>query len=78
MGEATFLANDISIDYYSGGSGRLYLINNSVLFTLLLVADGGFPPKRFKLVFKLEEVAVIIDREPAQLTVSWIHWGTII
>ncbi|MEM2200949.1 MAG: hypothetical protein QW552_08970 [Ignisphaera sp.] len=72
VGEATFYTNDIRIDYYDRGFGRLYLANGSLWFTPLMARDGGFPPKRGVYVFKIGEQANIIHRQPAKLVISWI------
>ncbi|MEM4745025.1 MAG: Ig-like domain-containing protein [Ignisphaera sp.] len=72
VGEATFYTNDIWIDYYDGGFGRLYIANGSLWFTPLMAKDGGFPPKRGVYVFKIGEQANIIHSQPARLVVSRI------
>jgi hypothetical protein len=75
VGEATFYTNDIDIDYYDGGSGRLYMVNKSLWFIPLSARDGGFPPKRGSLIFKINDVEKIIHRLPAQFIVSWVKVG---
>ena len=75
VGEATFYTNDIDIDYYDGGSGRLYMVNKSLWFIPLTARDSGFPPKRGSLIFKLGDVEKIIHRLPAQFIVSWVKVG---
>ncbi len=75
VGEASFYTNDIDIDYYDGGSGRLYMVNKSLWFIPLTARDSGFPPKRGSLIFKLGDVEKIIHRLPAQFIVSWVKIG---
>jgi hypothetical protein len=75
IGEASFYTNDINIDYYDGGSGKLYMINNTLWFIPLLARDSGLPPKRGTLIFRLCEEEKNIQQIPAQLIVSWIRVG---
>jgi hypothetical protein len=75
VGEASFYTNDVSIDYYDGGSGRLYMVNNSLWFIPLLARDWGFPPKRGTLIFRLSSEERIVQQIPAQLIISWIRVG---
>uniref|UniRef100_A0A7C4FEE3 SbsA Ig-like domain-containing protein n=1 Tax=Ignisphaera aggregans TaxID=334771 RepID=A0A7C4FEE3_9CREN len=75
VGEASFYTNDVNIDYYDGGSGRLYMVNNSLLFIPLLARDWGLPPKRGALIFRLCSEERIVQQIPAQLIISWIRVG---
>ncbi|MEM0262412.1 MAG: Ig-like domain-containing protein [Nitrososphaerota archaeon] len=73
VGEATFYTNDIYIDYYDGGSGRLYRANGTLWFTPLAARDGGFPPKRGVAVFRVGDPANMVYRQPARLVISQLQ-----
>lgn len=73
VGEATFYTNDIYMDYYDGGSGRLYGANGTLWFTPLTARDGGFPPKRGIAVFIVGEPANIVHPQPARLVISQLQ-----
>ncbi|MEM0297417.1 MAG: Ig-like domain-containing protein [Zestosphaera sp.] len=75
VGEAVLYTNDINVDYYDGGSGRLYLANGTLLFTPLSGWDGGYPPKRGLLVFRLGGLVNVVKDQPARLAVSWVRVG---
>jgi hypothetical protein len=79
VGEASFYTNDINIDYYDRGSGRLYKLNNSLWFIPLQARDWGLPPKRGELIFRICDDFRLCNGEkimqqiPAQFIVSRIR-----
>lgn len=75
IGEAAFYTNDVNIDYYDGGFGRLYVANNTVWFIPFTARDLGLPPHSASLVFRLIDTATILNPQPARIVISWLKVG---
>ncbi|MEM2021145.1 MAG: Ig-like domain-containing protein, partial [Zestosphaera sp.] len=75
VGEATFYTSDVNIDYYDGGSGRLYLADDVIWFIPFLAWDGGLPPHRGELVFRLGKAVTVVHQRPARILISWLRVG---
>ncbi|MEM1982171.1 MAG: Ig-like domain-containing protein [Sulfolobales archaeon] len=75
FGEGLFYTNDVDIDYYDGGFGRLYIANNTVWFVPFSAKDYGTPPHSGSLIFSLGSTAIILNPKHAKVIISWLSVG---